>query len=371
MENEIKFLDKLFSSNGVSGPGFEVNLRLLRRAGRPFLLLPPDRREAVATLSLYAPQTARAQIVRAVLRWIIELGLGWPGESVHFQTSLDSPFVRFLASLSAAGTEPPHFGILAGNPATPGQRFLLLCFNATRQPAAVVKISLTARGHELIDHEQSLLRAVTGKFKGVPSVLETFESRDIKAFASPFYPGNSPETFYREQLPLLLNSWVDTQRVVKVSEMPSWLRLERCCSNNAAFQNLSRTVAHQEVHPCLEHGDFVPWNIRISAEGNWTVVDWERGELTGIPGWDWFHYTIQTAILVKRRPIAAIARQIEGLLAQDSFKAYANRCGIVGFTRELLLLYLINMIEVIKPSEGCRRTNELFSILRKQWGLGD
>src|SRR5260221_4340930 len=85
MDTELNFLTSLFSNNARSGRGFEVTLRLLRRAGRPFLLLPRESREAVSALALYAPQTARAQLARAVLRWLIRFSSPWPGETICFQ----------------------------------------------------------------------------------------------------------------------------------------------------------------------------------------------------------------------------------------------------------------------------------------------
>ena len=100
------------------------------------------------------------------------------------------------------------------------------------------------------------------------------------------------------------------------------------------------------------------------------VLDWERGELTGIPGWDWFHYAIQTAILVKHQTTATLAKTAEALLAADSFKTYATRCGFAEFARELLLSYLLHVVEVIKPSEGGIETRELLIELARRWQIG-
>src|SRR6266568_3605407 len=110
MDSELNFLTRLFRGNAQSDRGFGVTFRLLRRAGRPFLLLPREPREAVATLALYAPQSARAQVARAALRWPIRLSSPWPGETICFELLLEAPFVRFLSSLAGGtDTEPPRF----------------------------------------------------------------------------------------------------------------------------------------------------------------------------------------------------------------------------------------------------------------------
>ncbi len=107
MDTELNFLTSLFSGNAQSARGFEVSLRLLRRAGRPFLLLPSEPREAITTLALYAPQTTRAQVARAVLRWPIRFSSPWPGQTINFELLLDSPFVRFLSSLPGVAASMP------------------------------------------------------------------------------------------------------------------------------------------------------------------------------------------------------------------------------------------------------------------------
>ena len=338
---------------------------MVRRAGHPFLLLPRHPREAVATLSLYAPQTARARLAQALLRWAIKLSAPFPGESIRLEVSPKAPFVEFLSSLIDEG-KPLGYGILAGNPASPGQRFLVLCFNAEHRPFALVKAGLTQCGRELIKHEESFLSAVPEtlkKFNGIPAVPATFRSEEIRAFATGFTAGRSPRGHDERDLPLLLNSWVDTERNVALSEMPAWIKLEEACAAERHFQAVSPRLRSQRVHPCVQHGDFVPWNIKIARDGVWTVLDWERGERIGIPGWDWFHYVIQTGILVKRHTTLSLVTHVEGLLASDSFKNYALHSGISGFARELVLSYLLHLVEVIQPSEGRVQSRELLAAL--------
>ena len=117
------------------------------------------------------------------------------------------------------------------------------------------------------------------------------------------------------------------------------------------------------VHPAIYHGDLAPWNIKVSPAGAWTVLDWERGEPTGIPGWDWFHYVIQSGILVGRLSTPVLAQRVESLLRSDAFKQYAARAGILGCERDLVLAYLLHVVEVLKPSEGLAASRELLHAL--------
>ncbi len=367
MDPALSFLPRLFGGEAPPGSeGIEVRLRVLRRAGHPFLLLPGDRQEALATLSLYAPQTTRAQAARGLLRWCLELAAPWPGQRIRMNLQCNAPFCQFLASLPGADSVP-RFGILAGNPASSGQRFLLLCFGAGHRPIAVLKAGLTPRAHELIQHEETFLPAVAGGFKGIPSLLETFHSDEVRAFAMPFAAGRSPREGDESNLSDLLNSWLDLNRQVTLSETPAWRRLEETCAADRRFQTVAAKLRLQRVHPCLQHGDFVPWNIKVSRDGTWTVLDWERGELTGIPGWDWFHYFLQIGILVKRLTTQALVSRAENLLASNSFRDYASRTGMSGVERELLLSYLFHLVEVIQPSEGRVESRNLLMRLTEHW----
>ena len=99
------------------------------------------------------------------------------------------------------------------------------------------------------------------------------------------------------------------------------------------------------------HGDFAPWNIR--AEGDrWTVIDWERGRLLGIPGWDWFHYWIQSDALVLRKSEGDILERLERLIEHPAFRAFAARAGIAGREKALIFAYLLHAVFVLRQTEG-------------------
>ena len=109
-------------------------------------------------------------------------------------------------------------------------------------------------------------------------------------------------------------------------------------------------------------GLYVLW-----TEGDWVVLDWERGELNGIPAWDWFHFVLQPAILVEKLSVAALARRVDSLLNSAAFRRYAECAGILGVEHELLLGYLLHCRRILKPSIEVRQTEELLELLRQEW----
>jgi hypothetical protein len=362
------FWEGLFTASAEAAQGVRVGMRLLRRRGRPFLLLPGQARPAAATLELYPAQTRRARSARTLLRWLCRASLPLGAGKVSLAVSPADPFVKFLASLTAEPAQGlPTLGILAGNPMSEGQRLLLLVFDAQQRPVAVVKAGVSEQARELIKKEESFLAAVPAGTEAVPRLRGAFQSARLRAMALDFFSGDSPRPQQEAALPPLLESWGDPGRTVAVNETPDWARLEAACTGNELFAALASALRGRIVRPTIHHGDLAPWNIRVSPTGTWTVLDWERGELTGIPGWDWFHYVIQSAILVGRRPTAWLVQRIEGLLDSKAFQQYAVCGGIVGCERELALAYLLHAVEVIKPSEGLGPTRDLLRALSACW----
>ena len=83
------------------------------------------------------------------------------------------------------------------------------------------------------------------------------------------------------------------------------------------------------------------------------------GDPRGLPGWDWFHFVIQPAILVRKSGIDDLVRRVDAMLAGDAFKSYAQKALIQGCERELLAAYLLHLVEVIQPSEGLEQNRAL------------
>ena len=371
MPPEQNFWEHLFTAPEGQGQAVRIEMRLLRKAGQPFLLLPGQPRPAAATMAIYPAQTGRARLARALLRCLLRTSIPLGTETISLTISPQDTFVKFLASLSGErGEGLPVLGIFAGNPASDGQRFLLLVFDASQRPVAVVKAGLAPRAQALVEQEERFLAAVPEETVAAPRLRARFESPRLHALALGFVAGDSPRPRDEAALPPLLAAWVDAQRTVVLSDTPDWMRLQEAAAASSLFSVVAASLRGRKFHPAMHHGDFTPWNIKVSPAGVWTVLDWERGELTGIPGWDWFHYVIQSGILVGHLPVAALVQRVESLLSSDAFRQYATRGGILGCERELVLAYLLHVVEVIKPSEGLVPTREVLAALAARWRIG-
>jgi hypothetical protein len=359
----------LFTPPIAGGPAVRWTWRVLRKRGHPLLILPDAPRPAAEALKLYPAQTLVARTAKALLRAAPRAGLLCFGEKVALAVSADDALLKILSGLAgepAAAVVAP--AILAGNPATPGQRCIILAFDENRRPVAIVKAGMSEAARQLIKSEAAILSAFPQITPGVPRLRGTFQSQQLHALAMDYFPGDSPRPRDLHGLAPLLTSWLDPHKTICIGDIPAWARLRSAGGAAPLLLTLNHRLSQQSVRATLYHGDFAPWNIKVSRhDGSWTVLDWERGELTGIPGWDWFHYMIQSSILVERLPTAALARRVEALLGSRLFEAYAGAASIAASAHDLLLAYLLYNNEVIRPAEGLVPARELLTALAARW----
>lgn len=349
-------------------------MRLVRKRGRPFMLLPANATLAAQSLALYPAQTLPARIARYGLRALLMSGLPFGIENISVSISPTNAFVRFLTesmersngAAPGAGGSVPSFSVLAGNPNAPGQRFIFLVFGGKAQPATVVKTGITDEAKKLIRRERDFLTS-TPALRGIPRVNRIFESPETEAWAMEFIVGKSPRQSDEDELPRLLASWARPAPLIPFREMRVWTELQKQCGTNPIFAELARGLEQRVIHPVLFHGDLAPWNIKIPDNNQWTVFDWERGDLRGMPGYDWLHYFIQTRILVAKKPTRALMQELGQLFSRPEFEEYAALTHISGIKRQLAMIYLLHHNEVIRPGEGLEAGKELLRALMAQY----
>lgn len=358
---------ELFASNAP--PDFTLELRAIKKSGRSFLFVPRSPLLAAQSLALYPAQTAFAKLAKSLLRATFQIGLPLPLEKTSVAVSSNDPFPRFLAGLVDSQSGPlPQLTILAGNPRVAGCRFLLLLFNGKSQPAIVVKAGIGESARELVRHESSFLNSASPGTRGLPLLRASLDTPQISAFALDFVAGDSPQTGDWRKPGELLSTWVNREKQMQLRDVPAWQAIAQIGSADPSFTRLSRKLTDFSFHPVIFHGDFAPWNIKVPPHGNvWTILDWERGDLIGIPGWDWFHYIIQSGILVQKQTAEQLLPKIEELFSSSNFQNYAHLSGIKGFERPLLIAYLYHLTKMIRPSEGLETNQSLLALLTPRW----
>ncbi len=333
------------------------------RGRKPFLFLPMDNCAAATALEIYPAQTVKARLAKAALGFILRVGLRTGLKKTLHTISNADPFGAFLrAAARVEPGEPFSFAVLTGNPSAPGRRHVFLLFNSASEPVAVVKAGATKRARELILHEAGLLATFGSALSGLPKVRGACELENLSAFALDFIVGSSPGDDAGGELEKIFTGWVDASSQIELSQTAAWQRLTQT-SRAMALPEAIKKMATLRVLSVLMHGDFAPWNVKVSG-GRWTVLDWERGERVGIPAWDWFHFIVQPAVLVRRERADATVARLEKLFASTEFQRYSLRCGIVGSEWKLVFAYVDYCINATRQTEGLELLEMLLEVLR-------
>ena len=363
-------IETLFVGNGRPRQTVHFDWRLIRRKRQPFLLLPTVTPNVRVGLELYSAQRRRAKIWRALLPLLFRTPAVSLLERVHFEADAGSEIMQFLAWQSGVpATRMQTFAIKFGGIAQQWSRLVLLLCDETRRPVSVVKVGLDPTGCEVTDREADLLEKLSPHTLGCIRLTGRLNTPALSAFATAYFPGDSPGN--DAGMEQLFHAWLSPGPPVPLAGLETWrvLAAEAAKANSGTWQVLSAALAGKTVRTTLYHGDFAPWNIRAVNARNLRIFDWERGQLQGIPGWDWFHFFVQTAILARRLSVERVAAEVEQLLHSDRFKKYAVEAGISDFAQPLLLAYLLHQKWVIKPMEGGKKTAELFELLSNRWQM--
>ena len=305
--------------------------QVIQRAGHDLLYMPQCWRCALETVRLYPAQRKLARASRALLRAALRTRIPLP------LTKGAPPAVEWQ-SVEWCGDDPDlrcpaAVGVLAGNPHAEGRRYTYLAFDENAKALYIAKIGFSDAARKRIRRERDFLRLHADRVDGIPKVFGSLETLSHSGFIIPYFKGRTPDWHADvNDLDRVLLPWVDTTRKVPLAAIPAWASLSGI--------DACAAISDQEVHPVIHHGDFAPWNMLVESDGRWRVMDWERGDAEGVPGWDWFHYVIQPALLVDRVTPAVVRQRIDTCLTSARFVAYAQQTRIVGSEEALLHGYL-------------------------------
>jgi hypothetical protein len=346
----------------AESPEITRNFRVIRRGGNPLLYLPNGALASSRALQIYAAQTPGARAAQTALRFALRYGFPLPLEKETLTLPANSPLSRFFAQLTT-NNDWPEFAVLCGNPRSSGQRHIFVLFDADKQPSIVIKAGQNPRARQLIASEARFLQSLPANTAAAPLLRGVIDTAQVAAFATEFRRGDSPLSSDIAEMERILTAWVHTEVDVPLQDIPAWRRLR--LTPHPFLQRLPPERLLQPIRPVLFHGDFTPWNIR-SWDGRWSVLDWERGETQGVPGWDWFHYIIQTSILVSKDPPKKTFERLGDLVSSAPFVRYAQATGLDDRIGVLLAGYLVHALS-LHQTEGTQQIEALLHGLDRYW----
>jgi hypothetical protein len=324
----------------------EVPLRrfwVLKKGKKPFLYLPDNPSMACVALDLYPAQKIKAKAFLRLVGALLPWGLPFLASKVELPVDSHAKFVAFLRKLGGNIENTPSFGVLEGYARTVDRRYILLLFDSCKQPQVIVKVGLTPQAKELIRREQDFFFPTRAHLRGVPEPLDLYREEDAYAIAYPYEAGSTPTYAQKDELGEVLSPWIEAGPPIPMSEFSKWRELEILQEDDPSLKAVFDVLRDTCVSPVFSHGDFTVWNIRVSPQGEWRVLDWERAHRHDFPAWDWFNYIVQYHFLVLHSSADEIVSELEALRVDPRFLAYADRTGIRGILKELAFGHLLYM----------------------------
>jgi hypothetical protein len=359
-------IQALLASDIKSQP-VEYKWRLIRRRGRPFMLLSTRPALARAGLNLYSAQRRVAKVWRRILPVLLQTPLGGWFELIRFQADGSAEFVRFMGQQAGVPADQVYPAAVKLSETGACSRLVLLLCDESARPARVIKVGLDDAGRAATDREADFLTQLPPGKLGCTRMTGRLSAPNFSAFSTDYFPGTSP--YDDAGLEHLFHDWLNKEATVPLESLPLWRELSNAAPapHLKMWRQINFALAGKNIRTTLYHGDFAPWNMRVINSRNLQAFDWERGSRQGIPGWDWFHFTVQTSILARRLSVERAAAEVEELICSPRFKKYAAAAGINDIVEPLMLAYLLHHAWVIKPNEGGEKTAALFDLLHALW----
>jgi len=290
--------------------------------GRGYLIPLSSRQVGLNALQLYNAQNPKARAVKKLLMIGLKHGFAQPFlRKVQLRPSWDTSqggtagglLLEHLQQL--LGREDLQFAISLG---IPGQhrKPVLQALAPDGTVIGYVKVGWNDATNALVQTEADVLqRFRDAAFQAftVPTVLYAgqWEGRVLCIQSSPVSGGETAPK-------VLTPRYLAAQREMAAMHM-RWMPLSRSAFWAALWQRIERTqstyyrqLLHQGARMVeawlgerplpfhLSHGDFTPWNARLLREHLY-LFDWEYAAWEAPPGYDLFHFTVQTAGLLRKR----------------------------------------------------------------------
>ena len=332
LEADIEIIKQL---EGIGEPYCRVRFYCIFKKGNLLLALPKERHLALNTLSLYQPQAWKARRLAAGIKLLVKCNL-----HTRFLPSRSFTF-RMQGPVAALKADDSGFGFLLGNPASKERSVILA--RKTGCEVVIDKVGLSAPARDSVSNEVSIIRSLPDGLVGL-SELRQFEDNDHWSFyGCPLVDGRSPARRHDDLVLSVLQSWFKFSQKKPLIETRQWTKISEYIHTHQLNKGkmLLDGVKNLDVMVGIHHGDFAPWNIKITDAASVVVMDWEYGSCSAPSVWDWMHYLIQRASLVDHFPAADTLQVCRDWAHTEKGKVFMDEGGWGGNIELCLGSYLV------------------------------
>jgi len=335
----------------------------------PKLLIPLEEPSAaVAALRGYHPARRLGRISKRLLAFGLRTGLAKPflrrrtvvmGPSAPGEDEDSSSLREHVGGMF--GRKHVLVSISLGAP-SPDRKPLIQAMTAAGEILGYVKVGWNERTIPLVQREETVLRQLEGsRFSTaqVPRVLHTgwWSGCYLLAQSPPDNDWNAGPGRPDARHLAFLHELLRLQGDGRTASIQSWMQplLDRADTLKGRGLSYYSDQIEWALDTCLQlapedefpvgrcHRDFTPWNT-LEADGKLFVFDWEYSSQLGTPGWDLFHFLIQSAVLVRRRAGHQIFSDLMSGELRSIGERYLSLMGLSPAAYEVLLsLYVADI----------------------------
>lgn len=348
--------------------------------GRGYLL-PVNSKAAANGLSLYNAQSLSARAVKSALKkpYLSAVGSVFM-KSINLKIKKGisceekSEVLLFEYLKEALGEKKLDFAVSLGTPG-PHRKPVIQLTNANDTVIGYAKVGWNGVTNSLVKNEADTINDLSrNSFHSlcIPSLLHSvwWDNRYLTVQSSP--KGNlspAPKSLTSHYLNVVEELADLNVKYMPIKESAFWTSLLDNLKNVKGGFYLG--VLERKIIPKVDesfgdtplpfhmsHGDLAPWNAYIKDEMLY-LYDWEYSRPDAPGGWDLFHFSTQSNLLLKNRNSGELCKTIINDAYSSLTKPYWDKLGISkNALSTLFVLYILERLS-IAASEGAESSHEI------------
>jgi thymidylate kinase len=343
--------------------------------GRKYLIPTNSRQTSLKALQLYNAQNVKAKIAKRLLGIGFKVGVASPLlakaqiRDRAYTAQADRTRYSLLEHLKEiVQRDDVTFAVSLGTPGAHRKPVIQVLTNEG-QIVGYAKVGSSAITNALVQNEASVSRYLSGiDFKSfcAPSVLYEgwWNDHFLCIQSSPTAKLETAPQYLAAQFLGVFDELKNLHaRWLPLTESAFWKRL--VCrietTPNLSYRRLLQQGLRRAEESLLQsvlpfhfcHGDLAPWNAQ-RLNSRLFLFDWEYADREGLPGWDLFHFIVQTLWLLENKAADDIHRTVMNSCSRMHAKGVGFGLLNVGedCLKFLFLLYLLDRLSFYAADES-------------------
>jgi len=331
---------------------------------------------AKSSLEMYQPSKKSVRLLKNILSFSLTMGLSpllnnviIVLEPLGLSEDAMTEITKFLSQIYDINNI--EMALFTGTPGLTAKKSLQIMNRNTGGIKSYIRIGENPFTKTLLENEMKILKRLKGlslRSAQIPTVL--LYERHFQISFLLISTHRKPGCYYTHHIEashvkFLGELFKKTLRKMFVSR---WLErnIKIIGENNSiivAIKYIKNIMKNKKIEICMIQGDFTPWNMFFTPEGELFIFDWELARIDGLPYYDLINFKIKNDILVKHMETSMIFKGLYSSKFQGLVKSYIEIAGLNSNIEFKIYLFLYLLRELNLYSKPF--TNEKEELNRK------